>query len=85
MDPESFVRGDPTLTKFFLVDEGREDLSTTIRWRADGGPTLNAGLVAVLFQGIKTCIARKHYIFVIFQGGSRPPAPPPPSDPHMGV
>ena len=70
------------MTKFFSVDEGREDLSTTICWRADGGPTLNAGLVAVLFQGIKTCIARKHYIFVISQGG---PDPLPPSDPHMGV
>ena len=33
--PESFVRGGPTLTFFFflfsfLVDEGREDLNTTI-------------------------------------------------------
>ena len=24
-DPESFARGGPTLTTFFLVDEGRED------------------------------------------------------------
>ena len=31
-DPESFVRGGPTLTGFFLVDEGREDPSTTISW-----------------------------------------------------
>ena len=30
-DPESFVRGGPTLTTFFLVDVGREDPSTTIR------------------------------------------------------
>ena len=46
-----------------FVDEGREDSNTTIggpssarqrnaievafRWRADGGPTLNAGLVAL--------------------------------------
>ena len=30
-DPESFVRGGPTLTGFFLVDEGGgEDPSTTI-------------------------------------------------------
>ena len=28
-DPESFVRGGPTLT-FFLVDEGREDPNTTL-------------------------------------------------------
>ena len=48
---------------FFLVDEGREDPNTTIsgpslaqqrnaikmafHWRADDGPTLNAGLVAL--------------------------------------
>ena len=31
-------------------------------WRADDGPTLNAGL------GILTNIANKPYIFVIFQG-----------------
>ena len=40
----------------FLVDEGREGPNTTLRgpsmafrWRADGGPTLNAGLVALWF------------------------------------
>ena len=27
-DPESFVRGGPTQTFFFLVDEGREDQNT---------------------------------------------------------
>ena len=27
----------------FFSDEGREDLNTNIRWRADDGPTLNAG------------------------------------------
>ena len=57
-DPESFVRGGPTLTTIFLIDEGREDPNTTIngstsahqqtqfKWRADVGPTLNADLVA---------------------------------------
>ena len=39
------------------------------RCRADDGPTLNAGLVGAIYQGIRTCIARKPYIFVIFQGG----------------
>ena len=30
-DPESFVRGGPTLTVFFFyIDEGMEDLNTTI-------------------------------------------------------
>ena len=82
-DPESFVRGGP-----FLVAEGWEDQNTTIsgpssacqrnaiymefRWRADDGQTLNA----VMFQGIWIRIAKKPYIFVIFQGG---PDPLPPS------
>ena len=39
------------------------------RWRADDGQKLNAGLV---FQGFWTNIAKKPYIFVIFQGGSGP-------------
>ena len=33
-DPESNARGGPTLTTFFLVDEGRDDPNTTI-----SGPT----------------------------------------------
>ena len=50
-DPESFVRGGPTLTTF-LVDEGRgsKDQNTTkmaFRWRANDGLTLNDGLVAL--------------------------------------
>ena len=64
-DLESFFRGGPTLTTFFFVDEGRDHPNTTIsgssstrkrnaiymafRWRADGGPKLNAGLVALWF------------------------------------
>ena len=52
---------------FFVVDEGWEDPNTTLcgssstrqrnaiemafRWRADDGPTLNAGLVASRFSG----------------------------------
>ena len=40
------------------------------RWRADAvGPSLNARMVAVIFQGIRTRVAEKPYIFVIFQGG----------------
>ena len=30
----------------------------------------------VIFQGIRTSIAKKPHIFVIFQRGSRPPGPP---------
>ena len=67
--------------RFFLVYEGREDSKTTrgpssaasetaFRWWADGGPTLNAGLV---FQGIRTSIAKKPYIFCDFSGGPLDP------------
>ena len=60
-DPESFVRGGPTLTGI-LVDEGgdknttksgpssarqRNAINMAFRWRADGGPILNTGLVAL--------------------------------------
>ena len=57
-DPESFVRRGPTLT---FVLEGRDDPSKyhykraiirpifmAFRWRADNGPNLYAGLVALL-------------------------------------
>ena len=49
------------------------------RWRADDGQTLNAGLVAAIFQEIRTCIA---LYFCDFSGGggggggSGPPVPP---------
>ena len=45
------------------------------RWPADYGPTLNGSFV--VFQWIHTSIAKKPYIFVIFQGVSEhfPPAP----------
>ena len=88
--------GPTLTTFFFYLDEGRKDPDTTIsgpstahqrnaikmafRWRADDGPKLNAGLVAAIFQGIRTCIIRKP--FVIFQGGGggpNPLSPPPPS------
>ena len=59
-DSESLVRGGPTLTTIILVDEGREkakirpssarqrnSIKMAFRWRANGGPSLNAGLVAL--------------------------------------
>ena len=52
------------------------------RWRADDGPTLKAGLVAAIFQGIRTCIARKLY-FCDFSGGGGVQTPCPPLDPPM--
>ena len=79
-DPESFIRGDPTLTLFFfLVDEARwgEEGSKYHYKRAiigppaschvDDGPTLNAGFGSfVMFQGIQTSIAEKVYRNPIF-------------------
>ena len=49
----------------------RNAIEMAYRSRADDVP-LNAGF----FQGIRTSIAKKPYIFVIFQGGSGPPVPP---------
>ena len=47
------------------------------RWRADDGQTLNAGLVLFVFiQVTRTSIAKKPYMFVIFQGGGGPDPPP---------
>ena len=53
------------------------------RWRADDGPTLDAGLVAAIFQGIRTCFARKPYIFVVFHTGGDPDPLSPLLDPPM--
>ena len=47
-DPESLVRGGPTLTMFyfFIVDERKEDPNTTksgpssLKWRFAGGPMM---------------------------------------------
>ena len=72
---------------FFLVDEGREDQNTTIggpssarqrNWRADNGPTLNAGLVACDFSGELDQYWLETLFFVIFKGGGgvRTPCPP---------
>ena len=39
-------------------------------WRADAaGLSLNARMITVIFQEIRTRIAEKLYIFVIFRGG----------------
>ena len=42
------------------------------RWRADGGQTLNAGLDVFVIYAIRTSIAKKPYIFVIFRRGPDP-------------
>ena len=61
-DPESFVRGGPTLTIFLdgrdnpskyhykrtiIGPPAKRHLYMAFRWRADNGPKLNAGLVAL--------------------------------------
>ena len=72
-DPESFVRGGPTL--IFLVDE-------QIPLKA--GHHLPASETLCDFKVILTSIAKKPYIFVIFQGGPDL-VPPPPLDPPMNI
>ena len=58
-------------------------MSIAFRWQADGGQTLNAGLVAVLFQGIRTSIAKEPCSFAIYPGeGVRTPCPPPSGSAH---
>ena len=53
---------------------------TPFKWRFAGGPMnaqpLMLALYLCFFQGIRTSIANKPYIFVIFQRGSGPPVPP---------
>ena len=60
----------------------RNAISMAFRWRADDDPTFNAGLVALSFLGFRTSIAKKPFIFVIFQGGGRDPLSSP-LDPPM--
>ena len=50
----------------------RNAILMVFRWHADDDLTLNSGLVALSFKGIRTSFAKKPYIFVIFQGGPDP-------------
>ena len=57
-DPESFVRGGPNLIAFFfffLVDEGFEDLNTTINEWAIIGPPAKLHLNGVSLAGADDC------------------------------
>ena len=85
-----FCQRGSEVDNFFLVDEGIEDPNTTINGPSSARQR-NAIEMAfrcrwlcsfVIFQGIRTSIAKIHYIFVIFQRGSGPPVPPP-LDPPM--
>ena len=58
---------------FFLVHKGKKDSNTANKW--DGPLSArqrNAIYSFVIFQGIRTSIATKPYIFVNFQGGGGP-------------
>ena len=69
-------------TFFFFFEDPNTTISgpysacqqMVICWCANHGLTLNAGLVA--------SIAKRPYIFVIFQGRSGPPVPPPSGSAH---
>ena len=65
---------------FFMIRGGKIKVplyKRAFRWRADDGPILNAGLVALRFSGDRTCIAIKPYICCHFRGGggTGPPVP----------
>ena len=55
----------------FLVDEGKEDPNTTISGRADDGPSLNAGLVALWFLGDPEQYFQELLYFCDFSEGVR--------------
>ena len=73
--------------RFFLVDEGREVSNkyhhqpaskTSFKWRFSGVLIMVQNWMLgsfVILQGIRTSIAKKPYIFVIFQGGLDPLLP----------
>ena len=95
---EFFQRGSNFFT--FLVDLEREDPTTTLsgplsarqqnaiqmafRCQADGGPTLNAGLVAAIFRGSGPVLLENPIFCDFSEGGVRTPFTPP-LDPHMMV
>ena len=65
----------------------RSAIEMAFHWHADDGPTLNADLVGsfVILCGIRTRIAKKPYIFVIFSGGGGPEPLSPPLDLRMST
>ena len=92
-DPESFVRGGPTLIRFFfffrerlqrLPKAGDYRPASETPWRFAGGPIMAHRWMLTWqlcdFQGIRTSITREPYKFVIFKGGGGPDplSPPPP-------
>ena len=79
-DPENFVRGGPTLTCFFgvfLVDKIPLKVGHhwPLKWCFAGCLLVAQHWMPARFFKIRNST----YIFVIYQRGSGPPAPPPPS------
>ena len=69
--PESFIRWAPT-SKTILRGEGGSKYPIIPLYRHDDSQIMNGGFV--ITQGIRARFVKKLYIiFVIFQGGSRPP------------
>ena len=63
----------------YAVHIGPPEKKMVFRWRADDGPTMNAGLVVMcFFHGIRTSIA-------MIRGGGGPDHLPPSLDPYMCV
>ena len=90
-DPESLVRGGPNVTFFLVYEKSKyhymwdiigppakrhwNGVSLTSRW----WPNIECWLGSfVIFQVIRSSIAKKPYIFVIFSRGVRTPCTPPP-------
>ena len=55
----------------------RNAIEMAFRWRADDGPTLNAGLVALWFSGDPGQYYKEALYFVIFRGGGGGGGPDP--------
>ena len=53
-----------------------------VRWCANDGPKFDAGLVACVFSGFQTSIAKKTYILRFFSNCSDPLPPPPSGSVH---
>ena len=47
------------------------------RWRADDGPTLNAGLMAAFYRGSGPVLLENPIFLRFFRGGPDPLPPPP--------
>ena len=60
------MREDPTSKSRLSSSRQQNAINMGFRLQADDDPTLYAGLVDLIFQGIQTSIAKKPYVFVIF-------------------